>query len=233
MVLQRSCVCRHGGFSGNYHKNSEQNRLFEMIWTSLDLSDDRLNHIRLCCAFLFLSILPSLREVHWVLTDSLWKAIVEASLKGHAVASICLGREGACVEPVRPRAACLVAVDDFRFWGGSPNLFCLVFEVMFCFLIGKYRRNGKKKTTQDSRLTPFFSLTQILNDLMFAPGWWIGSTTKWCFATVIPRSPTETTESAAAAVRIWSNRRSNDSTQKTCSSWKAPEKCVDLSCRTA
>eukprot|EP00435_Cladocopium_sp_Y103_P055870 s1255_g18.t1 len=31
------------------------------------------------------------------------KALVDACAKGHAVASICLGREGACVEPVRPR----------------------------------------------------------------------------------------------------------------------------------
>ncbi|CAK9069505.1 unnamed protein product [Durusdinium trenchii] len=32
------------------------------------------------------------------------KAIVDACKKGHAVASVVLGREGACVEPVRPRA---------------------------------------------------------------------------------------------------------------------------------
>ncbi|CAK9069546.1 unnamed protein product [Durusdinium trenchii] len=31
------------------------------------------------------------------------KAIVDACKKGHAVASVVLGREGACVEPVRPR----------------------------------------------------------------------------------------------------------------------------------
>mmetsp|Transcript_55616 Transcript_55616/g.88296 ORF Transcript_55616/g.88296 Transcript_55616/m.88296 type:complete len:96 (-) Transcript_55616:28-315(-) len=31
------------------------------------------------------------------------KALVDACAKGHAVASVCLGREGACVEPVRPR----------------------------------------------------------------------------------------------------------------------------------
>ena len=31
------------------------------------------------------------------------EALFDACMKGHAVASVSLGREGACVEPVRPR----------------------------------------------------------------------------------------------------------------------------------
>ncbi|CAE7665366.1 unnamed protein product [Symbiodinium necroappetens] len=36
-------------------------------------------------------------------TDAEHKALIEACGRGHAVASVCLAREGACVEPVRPR----------------------------------------------------------------------------------------------------------------------------------
>ena len=40
------------------------------------------------------------------------EALVDACAKGHAVASVCLGREGACVEPVRPRAPRLKIFKD-------------------------------------------------------------------------------------------------------------------------
>ena len=40
----------------------------------------------------------------WKLSPSLLQALIEACGRGHAVASVCLAREGACVEPVRPRA---------------------------------------------------------------------------------------------------------------------------------
>lgn len=42
------------------------------------------------------------------------EALIDACAKGHAVASVCLGREGACVEPVRPRAPRLNETSEVR-----------------------------------------------------------------------------------------------------------------------